>query len=354
MSAQPNRFRDAPGAAYSLSTPAPIRMDYFKLSKRFWQLDSERSFGASATRLYFFLLEEFNREFWPEQYTLSDAQLCLVLDMTANTLKKARLELTARAGLHCKAGQQGRNLKAVYSLSLTAEKVSKNDTYGTTSPRLKVSANVSKNDSFPSNKVSDKVSKNDTLYKEETINSSVVETENKKGADAPAPAAGISSPVQAKESHHPEDPAASASHTRAAALLFPEWATDTFRAEWAQWLAFRQGKRDKLKPISQQKLLDKLAQFDEGFCLLLFDKAISNGYTGLVFDDTPAKFAHYLASKPENAHVNGSHHVFGANQATRYGQRSPASVSTAASGCSPLSLAIAGALAAGTPGPDQS
>lgn len=144
-----------------------------------------------------------------------------------------------------------------------------------------------------------------------------------------------------------------ASHTRARAaaeLVFPEWATDSFRADWQEWVAYRQTKRDKLKPASLQKMLDKLSAFDEAYCKILFDKAISSGYTGLVFDDTPLKFAQYLQAQQQHPHVNGPHHAFGANQAPRYGQRTPSPVSTAAHGCSPVSLAIAGALASGATG----
>lgn len=53
-----------------------------------------------------------------------------------------------------------------------------------------------------------------------------------------------------------------------------------------------------------------------------------------------------------HSHVNGSHHVFGANQAPQYSQRPAAAVYGAASGSSPVSLAIAGALAQGVGGYD--
>ncbi|TGE05593.1 hypothetical protein [Hymenobacter fodinae] len=92
-------------------------------------------------------------------------------------------------------------------------------------------------------------------------------------------------------------------------LVFPDWATDTFRAEWQQWVDFRQGKRDKLKPASLQKMLDKLGTYDEEFSSRLFDKAITNGYTGLIYEDTDRKFAEYLAAKPENAHLNLNRHA---------------------------------------------
>lgn len=102
-------------------------------------------------------------------------------------------------------------------------------------------------------------------------------------------------------------PDAQASRTGGTAnLQFPAWATVAFRADWQEWVDYRQSKRDKLKPASLQKRLAQLAAFDEEFCKVLFDTAIASGYTGLVFADTPEKFARYLANKPENAHVNGS------------------------------------------------
>ena len=96
-----------------------------------------------------------------------------------------------------------------------------------------------------------------------------------------------------------------AARTRGAAgvtLRFPAWADDTFRAQWAEWEAYRQRKRNKLSPASLQKTLDQLDAFDAGFCQLLFDKAIANGYTGLVFDDTALKFAYYLHPSPSLYH----------------------------------------------------
>ena len=96
-----------------------------------------------------------------------------------------------------------------------------------------------------------------------------------------------------------------AAHTKGAAgvaLRYPTWATDGFYAQWTEWVGYRQRKRNKLSPASLQKTLDQLAAFDAGFCQLLFDKAIAGGYTGLVFDDTALKFAHYLHPSPSLYH----------------------------------------------------
>ena len=96
-----------------------------------------------------------------------------------------------------------------------------------------------------------------------------------------------------------------AAHTKGAAdaaLRFPAWATDDFHAQFAEWMAYRQRMRNKLSPTSLQKTLDQLAAFDAGYCTLLFDKAIASGYTGLVFDDTAKKFAHYLHPSPSLYH----------------------------------------------------
>ena len=102
-------------------------------------------------------------------------------------------------------------------------------------------------------------------------------------------------------------PAARTKGAAGAALRFPAWADDAFHAQWAEWVAYRQKKRNKLSPDSLQKTLDQLAAFDAGYCQLLFDKAIAGGYTGLVFDDTALKFAHYLHPSPSlYRHANPS------------------------------------------------
>lgn len=88
----------------------------------------------------------------------------------------------------------------------------------------------------------------------------------------------------------------------------PTWADEQFLvAYFGEWLPYRQKKRDKLKQPSIQKQLNTLSQFDTGFCSLLIDKAISNGYTGLTYDDTPAKYEVYKSNqqKPFNP-LNGN------------------------------------------------
>lgn len=129
----------------------------------------------------------------------------------------------------------------------------------------------------------------------------------------------------------------------------PKWAGPAFISGFVEWLTFRQAhKAGKLQAASVQKYLDELAGYDETYSVLLFQKAVKGGYQGLTFDDTPIKFAQHLQAR--QPHVNVTHHVFGANQAPNYGSRATASVSGAPHGCSPVSLAISGALASGSTG----
>ncbi|QIX61838.1 hypothetical protein HER32_11865 [Hymenobacter sp. BT18] len=172
---------DAAGS-YNPPRLAAPNMNYIELINRFWAMDAEDHFGASSTRLYFFLVQVCNQKRWENPFTLSDAQLCLSLDMTANTMKKAREELTERKLVAYQGGNNGRGLATVYRLLSAPNKVSKNDTYGTDKSIGKVSGKVSENDGLSPIKVSDKVSKNDTPYIDKTVNSSVVENINEEVA----------------------------------------------------------------------------------------------------------------------------------------------------------------------------
>jgi hypothetical protein len=88
----------------------------------------------------------------------------------------------------------------------------------------------------------------------------------------------------------------------------PEWADEEFLTVYfGEWLPYRQGKREKLKPPSIQKQLNQLSQYDSGFCRLLIDKAIAGGYSAIAYDDTPAKYEIYKSNqkKPFNP-LNGN------------------------------------------------
>ncbi|WP_059072598.1 hypothetical protein [Solirubrum puertoriconensis] len=300
---------DATGA----STP---KMSYIDLLNRFWQLDGERKFGASATRLYFFLVQECNRLRWTNPFVLSDKQLCLVLGMTLNTMKAARAELVERGVVAFQGGGNGRGDATVYALQnghqvaplKVSAKVSKFDTYSAE----KVSEKVSISDTIPGEKVSAKVSKIDTyIYKEDkTKTSSVVEDEDKVER----------APVEKKmeQSAPPTDQAGAAllppvaTAPLAPAEPLPTWLrrpitdfspalalpfdTDTFRDSWVLWRRFllEQGKpyRGDISEQEAMLTLGRHAAGNEAKAVAIIKQSIGREWTGfypLKSDDATRK-----------------------------------------------------------------
>ncbi|WP_324671061.1 hypothetical protein [Hymenobacter sp. GOD-10R] len=294
------RFRSTEGG---YNPPVlPTRMDFFQLLDRFMQMEAEQPFSPAQYKLYIYWLYRFNKEWWKKKsMPRSTKQVGADLSLDDKTVDAARKGLEARGLLRYEAGNKTR--AAVWMINTTTElyspEVDRKNSGQSSSDYPGMEGNFS--GQFAGN-TPDKAgvdrknsgallnSNTSSVVKTETQPSSAIATEVAHEAEQ------VLSADFAEEVSPPAKSNAPASHTKggaAPALIFPAWATDTFRAEWAEWLAYRQAKRDKLKPASLQKMLDKLGAFDEGFCHQLFDKALTNGYTGLVFDDTPAKYEIY-------------------------------------------------------------
>lgn len=71
-------------------------MDYIKLINQFWAMNRQDSFSATEKVLYFFLLDEANRNFWPEKFRCSTAMVCLLTNMCRSQVMRARQSLKAR------------------------------------------------------------------------------------------------------------------------------------------------------------------------------------------------------------------------------------------------------------------
>ena len=65
-------------------------------------------------------------------------------------------------------------------------------------------------------------------------------------------------------------------------------------------------KWEKKLPVSLQKTLDKLKNWDEGFAIELINRAIEGNYQGLVFQDTDANYLKWKSKK--KGHAMANHH----------------------------------------------
>lgn len=65
-------------------------MDYIKLINRFWGANRHSQFTMAETTLYFYLLNEANRNYWQMPIACATAIICASTGMTKATLIRAR------------------------------------------------------------------------------------------------------------------------------------------------------------------------------------------------------------------------------------------------------------------------
>lgn len=65
-------------------------MDYIKLINRFWETNRNAQFTMAETTLYFYLLNEANRNYWQMPIACATAIICASTGMTKATLMRAR------------------------------------------------------------------------------------------------------------------------------------------------------------------------------------------------------------------------------------------------------------------------
>uniref|UniRef100_UPI00262085CA helix-turn-helix domain-containing protein n=1 Tax=uncultured Microscilla sp. TaxID=432653 RepID=UPI00262085CA len=85
------------------------------------------------------------------------------------------------------------------------------------------------------------------------------------------------------------------------------FASDTFKQAWDDWLKYRtEIKKPYKSALSVQRILDKLAGFEEAFALELIGKSIANGWQGLVFAKTGEQYQEWLATKKKASQGTGT------------------------------------------------
>ena len=65
-------------------------MEYIKLINRFWETNRNTQFTMAETTLYFYLLNEANRNYWQMHIACATAIICASTGMTKATLIRAR------------------------------------------------------------------------------------------------------------------------------------------------------------------------------------------------------------------------------------------------------------------------
>lgn len=95
-------------------SPNPTRMDIHTLQRHFWKLDAEQHFSGNESRLYFYWLNLFNADFWPEHLVRFCKQVEADTGLDNRAHGKARQGLIDRGLLFYQGGAKGR--AALWSL----------------------------------------------------------------------------------------------------------------------------------------------------------------------------------------------------------------------------------------------
>ena len=74
-------------------------MTYIDLINNFWRMHGSQEFGPNEIALYFYLLNECNRQGWPSPLVRPNSKICLGLGMSENTLMRCRNTLKMRGVL---------------------------------------------------------------------------------------------------------------------------------------------------------------------------------------------------------------------------------------------------------------
>lgn len=106
-------------------------MEYIKLINRFWETNRNTQFTMAETTLYFYLLNEANRNYWQMPIACATAIICASTGMTKATL------IRARNGLK-KKGLIVSDFEFPVPNPSTLEKINKEKTLGTRFYGLKI------------------------------------------------------------------------------------------------------------------------------------------------------------------------------------------------------------------------
>ncbi len=89
-------------------------MTYIDLINNFWRMHGSQEFGPNEIALYFYLLNECNRQGWPSPLVRPNSKICLGLGMTEPTLIRCRNKLKLRGVLDFESGKKSRKAPSYY------------------------------------------------------------------------------------------------------------------------------------------------------------------------------------------------------------------------------------------------
>lgn len=85
-----------------------MKANYILLVNKFWMLNETWCFTSSETRLYFQILDLFNKSFWADEIKITDIKLQGLTGFSAENLKKSRKNLINSGLIQMRKGGLGR------------------------------------------------------------------------------------------------------------------------------------------------------------------------------------------------------------------------------------------------------
>lgn len=83
--------------------------------------------------------------------------------------------------------------------------------------------------------------------------------------------------------------------------------SEVFKTAWSDWMKYRAEIKKSYKSVmSQQRVLNQLAKFEEAFAIELIETSITNSWQGLVFPRTGEQYQDWLATKRKKTQGTGT------------------------------------------------
>lgn len=152
-------------------------MNFFDYNKQFWRYGTPLRVNDSAFKLYFFLIDRFNRARWPKKLRITHKEISDVLGIFPNAIKSARKELENEGLIGFIPGPNPRSGTEYFLRERTEPNVSATDNNNISSPdnmNMTAADNKTQEDIVcdqqnpptpPYICIQDKIKKQDSLFK---------------------------------------------------------------------------------------------------------------------------------------------------------------------------------------------
>jgi hypothetical protein len=255
-------------------------MNYIKLINQFWLLNTEHSFTASDTKLYFYLIHTCNLLGWKMPFGHSDRHLAAVTELSVPTVRECKKRLSERGlllyeipTLPSKAfkGQCQYRFPSVQNFytDTCTDTLSVQLTDTTTDSLTNTKQNKTKQDNSI-NPLNSLIEVNDSLE-----NDLISETNSSSNS----PPTKIQ--LQEKRRKVPQK------EEKDFGLCLP-FQSNQFSKTWELLLKMPKWKNKQKQSL--EMVLQKLSEFDEAFAIQQIELAIANNWQGVIFNDTNQKY----------------------------------------------------------------